>query len=176
MPSLKPDTNLYYSTYTNLNWLLVLKRDKHKQIIIDSLNYLSKNHRVIVYGFVIMPNHIHLIWQIINNDLPNVQRDFLKYTAQQIKFSLIETNDQLLDDLVVNAKDRKVQIWERNGLSFVLKEYTTAVQKLNYIHNNPIQEKWKLANTIEEYYFSSAAFYFKNETTFAFLRHLNEIK
>lgn len=174
MPSLKSDTNLYFSTYTNLNWIHILKETKHKQIIVDSLVYLSENKKVIVYGFVIMPNHIHLIWQIINNNLADVQRDFLKYTAQQIKFNLLETNNPLLDDLVVNARDRRVQVWERNGLSFMLKEYATAIQKLNYIHNNLIQPKWKLASCPEEYYFSSAVFYLKNESSFNFLKHLAE--
>ena len=33
------------------------------------------------------------------------------------------------------------------------------LQKLNYIHNNPCQLKWNLANNPEEYKYSSAANY-----------------
>jgi putative transposase len=33
------------------------------------------------------------------------------------------------------------------------------LQKLNYIHNNPVQSKWHLAEFPEEYSFSSAKFY-----------------
>ncbi len=39
--------------------------------------------------------------------------------------------------------------------------YTTnmLLQKLNYIHNNPLQKHWKLSATPEEYLYSSAKFY-----------------
>jgi REP element-mobilizing transposase RayT len=46
-----------------------------------------------VYGFVIMPNHMHIIWQIAEGyKRENAQRDFLKYTAQKIKQDLLLTN------------------------------------------------------------------------------------
>ncbi|MDR6563262.1 MULTISPECIES: hypothetical protein [unclassified Arcicella] len=48
-----------FFTATILSWKPLLKPDKYKQIIIDSLKFLVENHRVKVYGFVIMPNHIH---------------------------------------------------------------------------------------------------------------------
>lgn len=32
-------------------------------------------------------------------------------------------------------------------------------QKLDYIHNNPLQEKWNLAKRPEEYTYSSAEYY-----------------
>ncbi|WP_307527875.1 hypothetical protein [Pedobacter sp. W3I1] len=32
-------------------------------------------------------------------------------------------------------------------------------QKLDYIHNNPLQERWRLAENAEDYYWSSAKFY-----------------
>lgn len=54
-------------------------------IIIDSLSYLTNAERVKVYPFVIMDNHFHLIWQIVGDHTKeDVQRDFLKFTGQQI--------------------------------------------------------------------------------------------
>ena len=38
----------------------LLESDLNKQIIIDSLKYLSDKELITVYAFVIMPNHIHL--------------------------------------------------------------------------------------------------------------------
>jgi REP element-mobilizing transposase RayT len=44
-----------------------------------------------------MPNHIHLVWRINEKCLlEDVQRDFLKYTAQQIKFDLQKHHPQVL--------------------------------------------------------------------------------
>jgi putative transposase len=63
----------------------VLQDDRFKEIIISSLSFLSKANRVTVYAFVIMDNHFHLIWLIMNEHTREaVQRDFLRYTSQQI--------------------------------------------------------------------------------------------
>jgi putative transposase len=39
----------------------LLADDAFKDIIISSLQFLVNDGRVIIYGFVIMPNHIHLV-------------------------------------------------------------------------------------------------------------------
>jgi len=75
-----------FFTATILEWKPLLKEDRYNDIIVSSLQFLVQNKRAVVYGFVIMPNHIHLIWQIAQgHKRENVQRDFLKYIAQQIK-------------------------------------------------------------------------------------------
>ena len=55
---------LSFFTATILNWQHLLKPDKYKIIIIDSLRYLSNKEKVKISAFVIMPNHIHLVWKI----------------------------------------------------------------------------------------------------------------
>jgi putative transposase len=63
-------------------------------------------------------NHIHLIWQVQENfERENIQRDFLKFTSQTIKKDLNKNHPAVLDKFLVNAKDRKYHIWERNPLS-----------------------------------------------------------
>jgi len=71
----------------------LLKEDKHKQIILDSLTFLIKDQRIWLYAYVIMPNQMHILWRQQNDWIEkNVQQNFLKYTAQQIKFNLLENN------------------------------------------------------------------------------------
>ena len=97
-----------FFTATILEWKHLLKEDKYKDIILESLRFLVKEQRVIINSFVIMSNHIHLIWQAINAFTPQqVQHSFMKYTAQQIKFDLQKQNPQLLEEFRVNAKDRE---------------------------------------------------------------------
>lgn len=80
----------YYAqffTATILEWKPLLTEDKYKDIIIESLRFLAKEKRVVVYAFVIMSNHIHLVWQIqAGHTKENVQRDFLKFTGQMMKY------------------------------------------------------------------------------------------
>ena len=76
-----------FFTATILEWKHLFADDEMKNIIINSLQFLVNDGRVIIYGFVIMPNHIHLIWQIQDKfERAKVQQSFLKFTAQQMKF------------------------------------------------------------------------------------------
>ena len=41
----------------------MLSNDVMKKIIINSFQWLKQNELVIIYGYVIMPNHIHVLWE-----------------------------------------------------------------------------------------------------------------
>ena len=168
---------IQFFTATILEWKHLLKPDKYKDIIIESLRYLSHKNRIEVYSFIIMPNHIHLIWRIgQNSKRENVQRDFLKFTSQQIIKDLEKNHPQVLEKFKVDAKDRAYQVWARNALSVDLYSRKVLEQKLDYIHNNPVQEKWQLSINAEDYKYSSIRFYEKESTEWDFLkRYENEI-
>ncbi|MCB0722496.1 MAG: transposase [Ignavibacteriae bacterium] len=169
------ENNTYFFTATILNWNKILREDKYKDIIVNSLQFLTNENRIKVFGFVIMPNHIHLIWKILDgHTLPEVQRDFLKFTAQQIKLEIKNISPDKLKDFKVNAKDREFQIWERNALATELITEAVLIQKLNYIHCNPIQERWNLCKDFQDYKYSSAGFYYKGESEWTFLTNYRE--
>jgi hypothetical protein len=71
--------------------------------------------------------------------------------------------------LQVNAKDRKHQVWERNALSISLFTKSVFLQKLNYIHNNPV--KAGVCELPEAYKYSSASFYINEDKRRSFLWH-----
>ena len=107
---------LQFFTATNLEWKMLLQPDKYKEAIVESRRFIVKDQRVIIYGFVIMPNHLHIIWQMragIKRD--HLQRDFLKHTAQEIKADRMKNHSPELKEYLVNAKDRTYQMWERNA-------------------------------------------------------------
>jgi REP element-mobilizing transposase RayT len=166
---------IQFFTATILEWKHLLKFDKYKNVIISSLEFLVKENRVKIFAFVIMPNHIHIVWQIAQDrKREDVQRDFLKFTAQKIRFDLLDNNSPLLNEFEVDAKDRIIQIWERNPLSVDLINQKMIEQKIIYLHNNPLQEKWNLANEAKDYYFSSAKFYEEEKTEFSFLEDFRD--
>lgn len=168
------DYHPQFFTATILEWKPLLKDDCYKDIIIQSLKFLKEEGSIVIYSFVIMPNHIHLIWQIQDGyKLEHIQMRFLKFTAQQMKFKPSDTNDNQLNQFIVNAKDRKYQFWERNSLSIDLWTADVFMQKLDYIHNNPLQEKWKLTEFPEDYKYSSAKFYETEIDEFGILTHFD---
>ncbi len=136
----------------------------------DSLKFLVKEKRVQVNTFVVMSNHIHLIWQVQKGfERENVQRDFLKFTSQTIKRDLKKNHPAVLGKFLVNAKDRKYQIWERNSLSLDLLTKEIFIQKMTYIHYNPVEAG--LSGYPEKYKYSSAIFYGSCVDEFGFITH-----
>jgi len=162
------DNPIQFYTATILEWKHLLKPDKYKQIIINSLDFIVKEERVKIFGFVIMSNHIHIIWQ--GNalySLKHTQLSFMKYTAQQIKFDLEKNHQDVLQHFIVDAKDRKYQFWERNALSIDIMSSEVLIQKLNYIHQNPV--KAGLCENETDYHYSSAKHYLGIKHEFNFL-------
>ncbi len=167
------DQHVQFFTATILNWKLFLKQDKFKQIIVESLMFMVQNQRVKVYGFVIMSNHIHLIWQPLQGFTKKIiQSSFLRYTAQILIKELRNNHPQVLEHFRVNLKDRKYQVWERNPLSIEFSQLDVFEQKLNYIHQNPV--KAGLCFLPEDYQYSSAKNYIYNKDEWGFISTIYE--
>jgi len=165
-------TDLYFTTATIKGWKHLLQPDKYKKIITDSMDFLVNEESVWIYAFVIMPNHFHWIWQMRGEQqLPSVQQRLLKFVAQNIKFDLIEHHPQVLEKFKAERKDRQYQFFKEKPLSIPIYTDDVVWQKMRYLHENPVQERWQLAATPEAYLFSSAAFYLQKDRTWPFLTH-----
>lgn len=159
-----------FFTATILGWKPLLKPEKYKNILINSLRFLVIDQRIILNAFVIMSNHIRLIWQMKPAIRPyDVQRDLLKYTAQHFKYDLINNYPAILEHFRVNACDRQHQFWKRRPLSIELRTDKVYQQKLDYIHWNPVRAG--LCNLPEDYKYSSASFYHTGIDNWGFLTH-----
>ena len=142
--------------------------------MVDYLKQLSEKGLITVYGFVLMPNHIHIIWQqnkLYGKETP--QGSFLKYTAHEFLKKLKMKGEAVFYE--VNATNKKHEIWQRDSVSIEIYSRETAEQKLNYMHFNPVAGKWKLSKDDLNYYYSSARFYEKGVDEFGFLNNLFKV-
>lgn len=163
----------YFYTDTIHEFRHLLADDHLKEVVISSLQYLVEKKLVTIYDFVIMPNHIHLLWYVYgNNGKESVAGSFAKYTAHMFKKYLQQT-DQL--ELYRSAKqDRQFQFWKRDPLAICISTEKTFISKLEYIHNNPVAEKWGLCKYAEDYKWSSAGFYLTGKGEFNILTHYKD--
>lgn len=159
-----------FYTSTILNWHHLLEEDKCKNMIVESLQFCIKESKAKLYAFVLMSNHIHLVWQQIPPiTKTRLQHSFMTFTAQKIKEDLQKNNPTLLESFKVNAKDRMYQIWERNPLTIDLFSPKVFHQKIEYVHYNPV--KAGLCLHPDDYYYSSAKFYATGIDEFNMLTH-----
>ena len=165
-------TALYFSTATIKGWKHLLKPDKYKTIITNSMTFLAEEDAVWFYAFVIMPNHIHWVWQMRGETVKSsVQQRMLKFVAKQIKADLEVHHPLVLAQFKSERKDRDHQFFKDRPLSVALFSDKVVWQKISYIHQNPVQEKWRLVARPEDYIYSSASLYILGERRWPFLKH-----
>ena len=168
--------SIYFYTVTINKWQHLLKEDSIKKNIIDSLIHLVELKKIEVYAFVIMPNHIHLIWQILElNGKETPQGSFLKFTAHAFKKYIVANQPNELKNYSVEASNKNYEFWQPDPFAFKLTNLNTALQKLNYIHNNPLAQHWLLATEPTTYSYSSALFYENGKNDFGFLKNIVEV-
>jgi REP element-mobilizing transposase RayT len=166
---------IYFFTATIHNWLPLLIDDSYKEIIISSLKFLKTKELIRIYGFVIMPNHIHLIWELLEmNGKESPHSSFLKFTGHQFLKKLRNENLRLLEKFKVDLLNKDYEFWQRDSLPIEIYSTEIIFQKLEYLHNNPCKGKWMLANNPDDYRYSSFKFYETDFDRFGILTHIGE--
>ena len=164
---------VYFWTATINNWNHLLKEDKYKEVIIQSLRTLSERGLMDIFALVIMPNHIHLIFRTnALNGKETAQASLLKFTGHEFKKMLKDSPAELVK-YEVDANNKKYEFWQRDSLAVHLYTRNVMLQKLNYIHLNPLAPHWNLVNDPAEYNYSSAKYYERNERNFDFFKGFN---
>ena len=162
---------IFFWTSTINSWYNLLEPDENKQLVVDSLKYLSDGKYITVYAFVIMPNHVHLIWkQNKLNGKETPKGSFLKYTGHKFLDYLIKVGKS--QSYTVDLSNKNHEIWQNNSLAIEIFSLEMAKQKLDYIHFNPLSGKWNLAKDELSYFYSSARFYETGIDEFGFLENI----
>src|SRR6516225_6125242 len=165
----REDIQTYFCTFTCKNWLHLFSIANLYDEIYKWFNILIDKGNEIE-AFVVMPNHLHLLIFVnenenINKLLANGKR-FLAYEIVK-RLELQKQYEILIQlQLAVTAKEKQRQKKHRvfEVSSDIKPCYTEKfiLQKLDYIHNNPVMSKWKLACEPKAYFHSSACFYILN--------------
>jgi putative transposase len=132
----------HFLTCSIVGWLPVFTRPAAVDIVFDSWRYLTEHKRLTIFGYVIMENHLHLI-----ASSPNLGKeigDFKSFTARRIIDHLRACGDRLILDQLSWCKDkhkedREFQLWQEGSHPQQIQGEQTMLQKLEYIHNNPVK-------------------------------------
>jgi len=158
---------MFFVTSTVVDWVDVFTRPLYKNIVVDSLRYCQQNKELEIYAWVLMTNHLHMIVGTSGvMSLGEVMRDFKKFTAKSVVRAIQENPEEsrrqwLLDRFRFRAaNDRKVagyKFWQEDNYVESVVSLPFFVQKLNYIHLNPVRQEF--VDRPEDYPYSSARNY-----------------
>ena len=174
---------IYFITFTCHNWLPSIDMADAYQDVYKFFDTIKKHGNDIV-GYVIMPNHLHFLINYANtskklNMIIGTGKRFLAYDI--VKTLKQKQQHQLLDilSLAVEQKDRsrgkKHEVWKAGFDVKMCRTEKFLLQKLNYIHDNPVKGKWMLAKDSASYIHSSSLFYFKGKHRYCEVKHYEEV-
>ena len=150
-----------------MEWIDVFTRKEYRDIVLESIKYCQKEKELILHSWCIMSNHIHLVVSAKNNDTSDILRDFKKFTSKRI-IAAVQNNQQesrkewMLEvfkrEGTKNSRNSNYQFWRQDNQpkECYSKQFTD--QKLDYIHNNPVEAG--IVDKAEEYLYSSARDYY----------------
>jgi len=158
----------YFITFTCYEWLPLIDEAQSYNAFYKWFEYLNK-HGFKTLAYVIMPNHFHGILHIpekssksINEIVANGKR-FISYDI--IKNLKSKKQSHTIEKLKASVSERDMKKGKKHVVfrnSFDCKELThleMLQMKVDYMHKNPCQGKWNLAENYLKYPHSSAAFY-----------------
>lgn len=136
------ETYPHFITCTVLNWIPIFTRIESTNIIFESLKYLQKSDNLKIYSYVILENHLHMI--ISSDDISKAMKKFKSFTAKELIKLLQKSNAKtILDQLAFYKKAHKTQttyqIWQEGFQPKLIKDEKMMIERINYIHNNPIK-------------------------------------
>ncbi len=166
---------VYFWTNTVKDWKRIFQYECYTHYLISSWRELVRRGKITVYAFVIMPNHLHVVWEMHETngkEMPHAS--FNKFTSHRIAGEMKTQNPDWCPYFQVDEPDRKIRIWQRDPLAILMDNLRKVEQKIRYIHMNPLQSHWNLAVRPEDYKWSSARFYEQGVDEFGFLTDYRE--
>ena len=68
---------MHYVTFTTVGWVDIFTRKAYRDILIESLKYCQEKKGLILFGYVIMSNHMHLMIRTDSEKgLSSIVRDY----------------------------------------------------------------------------------------------------
>ena len=133
----------FFFITTNLSRSVPLLRPAEMDMLLEILQTLRHAMDILLLGYVIMPDHCHLLFK--------ARRLPVSHVMHQWKFKS--------GYAVQRYRSHSGVFWQPRYFDFICRRVRDISDKLYYIHQNPVTEK--LVSHPEDWKWSSAAFYLK---------------
>jgi len=154
----------YFLTLNTIDRVDIFIRPFFKQIIVESLNYFIEKKGLIVYGWCLMTNHLHLIVEAKDGgDLADIIRDFKTFTGKIILQDLAVESDirraWIMKKIREAALFDRLEVWENADHPVQISglKGSDIYEYLKQVHDNPVRNK--IVELPQDYLHSSAKNY-----------------
>ncbi len=147
----------YFFTLVTNKRLRLFHSVQTRELLINALDHVKQFHPYSMEAFCILPDHIHLIWQLPEDDehfsmrIAEVKKRFSKTYLMQASQTLIKDTLQ--------TKRGESGVWQRRFWEHYIRDEEDLHRHIDYIHYNPI--KHDLVKQVKEWPSSSFFDYVK---------------
>lgn len=132
----------YFITSSIVEGYPVFSNRLAAEIVLEALTFLQDQRNTILYAYVIMENHIHMVVQ--SDELSKHMRSFKSWTARSIIDQFTQNGHTVLLNRFKRAKrpshtDSDFQVWQEGFHPKQIVRDSMMIQKIEYIHNNPVK-------------------------------------
>lgn len=150
------DTPAYYLTSVAHKRLPIFQKDEVKQVVADAFNDARISGVILIFAYVIMPDHTHLL-----TDNARAIKDVLRFmngisAKKVIDYLKAGGYESSLAKLRIQERENKHKhsVYEHHPNAFRVTGEDAFMEKVNYIHLNPVRAG--LVEHPDDYLYSSA--------------------
>lgn len=138
----EPDT-FHYITSVTFNRVPIFRSEKTCEIFVEQLGEVREKFPYKLIGYVVMPDHFHLIVNLKDDDTEKFLLRLRGLSARKIVAWLADGNYlSSLEKLKLKFQQKrqhKYAVWQKKPLIVDLYSHKFLRQKLKYIHLNPVR-------------------------------------
>jgi REP element-mobilizing transposase RayT len=155
------DNPCLYITAVGKDRLPVFRSDKIKQVTCAAIDETRKSCGFLLFAYVLMPDHVHLLTDKPRE--PSVVLQYIKGIISRRVIGWLRENNHESSLRKLQHKDWKRNhrhsLWQHDSDVFSVTSEATFMQKVNYIHQNPVRAG--LVEHSVDYRWSSARYWIK---------------
>jgi putative transposase len=162
-----------FVTFSCFRYRKLLTEDNAIIIFMDELDKARTKHNLAVLGYVIMPNHVHLVlYPKENIKLGPVIGIVKAQTGKRILKKWRKERPGLLENLwVLRNQEPRYVFWQRRCYDHNCRTIDAVREKINYCHMNPV--KAGLVSDPDDWPWSSYRWYHGNRDSIV---HVDDIE
>jgi putative transposase len=152
--------HLHFITCSCYRRLPFLKATRSRDRFLSILEQTRQRYRFVIVGYVVMPEHIHLLLTEPEVGKPSTVMQVLKQRTARALLPENKRKDPRQRNLFAEESQRRA-FWQARFYDFNVWTTKKRVEKLRYMHRNPV--KRGLVESPEQWRWSSYRFYLLEE-------------
>ena len=116
----------------------LLGTSQNRDLFLEAMEQVRRRYRFVVVGYVVMPEHVHLLLSEPERADPSVVMKVLKQSFARSLLGRLRAAADLRQCSLWDTALAEGHIWQRRFYDFVVFTEKKRVEKIRYMHRNPV--------------------------------------